>query len=240
VTGDQRPPCHRLTSSRLQPRGGPRQSSTWNIFVRAALVLCPRRAPALLGSARPGTCLERRRHHQVIPFLWPIAGGVQRRPQERCCSHASMSTQQRQVEDLSKTSHSCLSDMMLNMNMSMHDDETAIGHRALRNRPPRGCRATLSLYPGFGQLLQQVLFAMDTHMWDMSNHLRQLWSEAFLLRHFARHRCRVAHSPRHGMQTTLLCGARPLAVHFARARQVAARQAADESNEARQPSRARS
>ena len=43
---------------------------------------------------------------------------------------------------------------------------------------------------------------MDTHMWDMSNHLRQFWSEAFLLRHFARHRCRVAHSPRHGMQTT--------------------------------------
>ena len=31
-----------------------------------------------------------------------------------------MSTQQRQVEDLSKTSHSRLSDMMLNMNMSMH------------------------------------------------------------------------------------------------------------------------
>ena len=64
------------------------------------------------------------------------------------------------------------------------------------SKATKGCRATLSIYAGFGPLLRRVHDALEAdEIWQFGSPFRQFWPEAFLLDHFLVHRCRV-HGPK--------------------------------------------
>ena len=92
-------------------------------------------------------------------------------------------------------------------NVSATLSEARFHARATSARP---CDATLSVYPGFEQLTQDVLAELDSTLpTGMEN--RQFLPEVFLLDFLLAHPCRSAHRPRIRKQQVLGASAKP---HF--------------------------